>query len=71
MNIFNILLFPNNTPSCMRMGKDVSFPGKITSNGQIQIPKRVRESEELEEGDFVDVEIKSMKGNNNQNQEKA
>jgi len=43
------------------MGSSATFRAKLRSGGRIQVPKEVRESEELEDGDFVDVEIHPLK----------
>lgn len=43
------------------MSGSATFRAKLRSNGRIQVPKEVRESEGLEDGDFVDVEIIPLK----------
>jgi len=39
------------------MSSSATFRAKLKSGGRIQVPKEVRESEGIEDGDFVDIEI--------------
>lgn len=39
----------------------IKFRAKIGTGGRITIRKEIRESEDLEEGDYLDVKIKKVK----------
>lgn len=43
--------------------KWITFRAKISMGGRITIRKTIRESENLEQGDYIDVKIKKVKKN--------
>ncbi len=40
--------------------KWIAFRGKIGADGRITLPKAIRESEDIQEGDFVDVKVRKV-----------